>query len=205
MAEPGLSRGWQVAFPNRRFSSLRYGCPLSASGRLRGVDPFPRTVIDNHSAQEGCAEQVRRRGISHQRVLWRNAPRALSRRRVRFEQVGRTTAARGQLVERALPRLLIRTPTNAAHVVRAWIGNSEAVARKHHLQVTDDYFSKAVAMPENALRNALRQGAEPTGTEPQSEAARNEKTPVFPGFAEPCKLVHKCIVPLRGFEPRFSD
>lgn len=30
-----------------------------------------------------------------------------------------------------------------SHVVCAWLGNSEAVARKHYLQVTDDHFSRA--------------------------------------------------------------
>jgi len=27
-----------------------------------------------------------------------------------------------------------------AHVVCAWIGNSQAVAQRHYLQVTDDHF-----------------------------------------------------------------
>ena len=31
-----------------------------------------------------------------------------------------------------------------AHVVCGWIGNSEAVALKHYLQVTDAHFEKAV-------------------------------------------------------------
>ena len=31
--------------------------------------------------------------------------------------------------------------TFPAHVVCAWIGNSESVARKHYLQVTDDHFA----------------------------------------------------------------
>jgi hypothetical protein len=30
-----------------------------------------------------------------------------------------------------------------AHVVVAWLGNSEAVARKHYLQVTDEHFAAA--------------------------------------------------------------
>jgi integrase len=30
------------------------------------------------------------------------------------------------------------------HVVCAWLGNSEVIARKHYLQVTDDYFEKAL-------------------------------------------------------------
>lgn len=31
--------------------------------------------------------------------------------------------------------------------VTAWIGNSEAVARKHYLQVTDEHFARAAGMP----------------------------------------------------------
>jgi hypothetical protein len=34
-----------------------------------------------------------------------------------------------------------------SHVVCAWIGNSEKVARKHYLQVTDEHFAKAVQNP----------------------------------------------------------
>jgi hypothetical protein len=37
--------------------------------------------------------------------------------------------------------------TFPSHVICAWIGNSEAVARKHYLQVTDDHFSRASARP----------------------------------------------------------
>jgi len=33
--------------------------------------------------------------------------------------------------------------TYPAHVVVAWIGNSEVVARKHYLQVTDEHFQRA--------------------------------------------------------------
>lgn len=33
------------------------------------------------------------------------------------------------------------------HVVTAWLGNSEPVARKHYLQVTDEHFTKATQNP----------------------------------------------------------
>ncbi|OHB57221.1 MAG: hypothetical protein A2Y07_00115 [Planctomycetes bacterium GWF2_50_10] len=32
------------------------------------------------------------------------------------------------------------------HVVCAWIGNSKAVARKHYLQVTEEYFDRAAKL-----------------------------------------------------------
>ena len=53
------------------------------------------------------------------------------------------------------------------HVVCRWIGNSEPVALKHYLQVTDELFRRAVAAPENSAlggcataRKAAQHGAE---------------------------------------------
>jgi integrase len=57
--------------------------------------------------------------------------------------------------------------TIPAHVVCAWIGNSEAVAKKHYLQVTDSHFARAI---EPALQNAVQQGT------PQSIALPREKS-----------------------------
>jgi integrase len=41
------------------------------------------------------------------------------------------------------------TETWPAHVVCAWIGNSEVVARDHYLQITDEHFIKAAAGAED--------------------------------------------------------
>lgn len=99
-----------------------------------------------------------------------------------------------------------------AHVVCAWIGNSEAVARKHYLQLTDDHFAKAVGeVPKtapplpSAVQNPVQQNAELARTAPHAEMAEKAQPPFFPGFAELCDIVHKCILPLRGFEPRLTD
>jgi integrase len=62
------------------------------------------------------------------------------------------------------------------HVVCAWIGNSQAVAAKHYLQVTDDHFSKAV-------QNPVQQAAEPGCTGLNSESDTHDKTPVLQGSA----------------------
>jgi hypothetical protein len=45
-----------------------------------------------------------------------------------------------------------------AHVASAWIGNSQAIAAKHYLQVTDAHFERAAASPE-ALQNPVQQSA----------------------------------------------
>ena len=43
-----------------------------------------------------------------------------------------------------------------SHVVCAWIGNSEDVAREHYLQVTDEHFERA----QSALHNPVQFGAD---------------------------------------------
>ena len=39
------------------------------------------------------------------------------------------------------------------HVVDAWFGHDEAVAKKNYLQVTDEHFEKAVQYPAESARN----------------------------------------------------
>ena len=60
------------------------------------------------------------------------------------------------------------------HVVCAWIGNTQAVAVKHYLQVTDGDFANAADC--KALHKALQQGADSGGL---GKTPKN-KTPVFP-------------------------
>ena len=48
------------------------------------------------------------------------------------------------------------------HVVCAWIGNSQAVARKHYLQVTEEHFERAAGVlvgSGEAAQNAAQQRA----------------------------------------------
>ncbi len=104
--------------------------------------------------------------------------------------------------------------TYPSHVVCAWIGNSESVAQKHYLQITDEHFAKAIraapgdqnAAPERrALQNALQQGAEPARTVPKQTAPAQQKAPVLPGLAALSEILHESKIPLRGFEPRLTD
>lgn len=55
-----------------------------------------------------------------------------------------------------------------SHVVCQWIGNSQNVAAKHYLQVTDDHYSKAT---QKATQHASKQ----LGTAPHSENQNEEK------------------------------
>ncbi|NBP81103.1 site-specific integrase [bacterium] len=64
------------------------------------------------------------------------------------------------------------------HVVCAWIGNSERVARRHYLQVTDADFEKATSNPTSPMHADGRAG-------PQEE----KETAVKPANAN-CTAVH---------------
>jgi hypothetical protein len=63
-----------------------------------------------------------------------------------------------------------------SHVVCAWIGNSEAVAKKHYLQVTDEHFKKAV------------QQAHVTARKP---TVWNQRNPYFPRGLRPLAIYCK--------------
>jgi integrase len=104
-----------------------------------------------------------------------------------------------------------------AHVVCGWIGNSEAIALKHYLQVTDDHFERAVRgeaeigpevapTPTNPAAQKVAQHAHAGGSSEQHAAqTTNAKAPGLPGPATFCDIVNTCSVPPRGVEPRFSD
>jgi len=80
------------------------------------------------------------------------------------------------------------------HVVCAWIGNSQAVARKHYLQVTEDHFRRAA-------RNPAQYPAESGLPERKAETAGVQKSPDLPQDSEPYMNVHKGLVGATGFEP----
>ena len=63
-----------------------------------------------------------------------------------------------------------------------WIENSQPIAAKHYLQVTDDHFSKAV-------RNPVQQPAVLPRTGSQAGLVAQEKTPVLQGSATGCEAV----------------
>jgi hypothetical protein len=90
-----------------------------------------------------------------------------------------------------------------SHVVCAWLGNSEEVAKKHYLQVTQAHVEKALAgslysgtasIENSALHNPVQQPAALTCNVLQTDSKSS-------GFLT-------CLtetIPPRGVEPRFSD
>lgn len=83
------------------------------------------------------------------------------------------------------------------HVVCAWIGNSQLVAAKHYLQVTEEHFRAATGSAQKAAQQAHAESR--TASQPQQ--AHPPNLPVFPGNTSQCDVVHTCSVPPEGLEP----
>jgi integrase len=87
------------------------------------------------------------------------------------------------------------------HVVCSWIGNSQAVAAKHYLQVTDEHFRDGTKPAPKAAQNAAQQAHVESRTESQAALTAHENTPVFPGRATIFDTVKTYSVPPVGLEP----
>ena len=83
------------------------------------------------------------------------------------------------------------------HVVTAWMGNSQLVATKHYLQVTDEHFAKAT----HTQTHTAAELTEIEGTPVIRPLRENEKAPEFPGLSRPFSSVNKWEVPPTGVEP----
>ena len=88
------------------------------------------------------------------------------------------------------------------HVICTWIGNSQAVATKHYLQVTEEHFKRAT---EGALQNSLQHPAVSGCSDSQSDSAAHEKTPVLQGCATTCEVMQVTGVGDTGLEPVTSS
>ncbi len=90
------------------------------------------------------------------------------------------------------------------HVVCSWIGNTERIAAKHYLQVTDDYFERAARSAASALQNPGQQDA-------VTFRPNSQNTPELEGdneFALSCANEYETQragrLPPRGLEPLSS-
>jgi len=81
-----------------------------------------------------------------------------------------------------------------AHLVHAWVGNSEGVAEDHYLMATDEDFERAAGKATlKATLSALISAAQAWSSE--------TRTAVSPAIARDTAVQ----IPPRGVEPRFSD
>jgi len=80
--------------------------------------------------------------------------------RTRLERIARRAGLTPQRIPFQNERSMRETELAEAypmHVGCKWLGNSELVAAKHYLQLTDDHFKRAVHKPtNNALQYAMQ-------------------------------------------------
>jgi len=101
------------------------------------------------------------------------------------------------------------TETYPIQVTCAWIGNSEAVAKSHYLQVTEDHFRRATApTPDHGGTRAESVAQNPAHAAPvwggNTQYKKGEGL-VFPEEYEPLLTCTNDHVPPRGVEPLSSD
>ncbi|HBI43523.1 MAG TPA: integrase [Planctomycetales bacterium] len=87
------------------------------------------------------------------------------------------------------------------HVVCAWIGNSEAIAKRHYLQVTESDFVRAANSGAVALQNPVQSAFAGNC----QEVTEMQKAPENRGFMQVLSTVCKSLqdngIPPRGLEP----
>src|SRR5262249_33778821 len=87
------------------------------------------------------------------------------------------------------------------HVVCAWIGNKQAVAAEHYLQVTDADFERAAKSGAVALQNGVQQAAATARTDRQETTQAREDCGLVREGAICCNSLPDKGLPPRGLEP----
>ena len=90
------------------------------------------------------------------------------------------------------------------HVVCQWIGNSQAVATKRYLQVTDEHFAEAAKVgvgPNRAAQNPAQQAQAATRTDQQADKTADKKSRKKRVIATPSDTIQLYTVLPVGLEP----
>jgi integrase len=87
------------------------------------------------------------------------------------------------------------------HVVCAWIGNKQAVAAEHYLQVTEADFEGAAKSGAVALQNPVQQAAAPSRTDSLETTQARVDCGLVRDVAICCKSLPDNEIPPRGGEP----
>ena len=88
-----------------------------------------------------------------------------------------------------------------SHVVCSWLGNSQAVAQKHYLQVRDTDFDKAL---EKVVRQTVRAMATDADHARQGEDGERRKDAISPPQTTAPAFAGACQVGDIGLEPTTS-
>lgn len=92
----------------------------------------------------------------------------------------------------------------APHIVCAWIGNTEAVANKHYLQVPESEFLRAAAPRNGDSNNSETALQNPVQHTPVCVSTARPEKQEGPAFAEKCEALQCCTseqAPRQGLEP----
>jgi len=88
------------------------------------------------------------------------------------------------------------------HVACAWLGNTQNVAARHYLQVTDEHFQQAsTATTDDAAQKAAQQMHADSRSKPRVVIPAREKTPENRGLATLRENLRNAKVPPLGLEP----
>ena len=92
-----------------------------------------------------------------------------------------------------------------SHVVSAWIGNSESVAKRHYLQVTEDHFQKASGLlpivAEAVATPVATKAPKPRRIKPYLRRSRNENSREIRGYSSGYVTVPLREMGAEGLEP----
>lgn len=88
-----------------------------------------------------------------------------------------------------------------SHVVCEWLGNSEDIARRHYLQVTDDHHAQAVA---KAKQNPKQSVSESDRMSPHEPTTAKQLCPEFAGNSQNTASPQNAQADGEGFEPPYG-
>ena len=87
----------------------------------------------------------------------------------------------------------------------AWIGNTERIAAKHYVQVTDEHFATATAGAAESDAEALQKPTLPAAVSTRQPSLLMTEAPAIRGFSQLLATSGVCSpdlrVPPRGIEP----
>lgn len=83
------------------------------------------------------------------------------------------------------------------HVVVAWLGNSQLVAAKHYLQVTDEHYGRAIQAAQNPAQSTPTNSGKPR----QADRGESDKTLDLQTLAGNCGSLPSAGMRLKGLEP----
>ncbi len=207
---------WRLLFALSRFGGLR--CPSEHLALRWGDVDWERGRITIHSPKTEHHDGKESRVIplfpelrSHLEAVWEQAEPGTEFVVTRYRDAAKNFRTRLERIIRRSgltpwPKLFqnLRSTCQTelaerfpAHAVCQWIGNSQAVAREHYLQVTDEHFQKALQEP---TQNPTQKAAVCVSTDPYDLEAIAEN----PAKTAVSRLFPMVTVGDEGLEPPTS-